>query len=57
VLWERTVVEQRYTAVLEVLEAGLPVTGCPSAKVLVGEGVGGAGGGARTLMPSRAQRF
>jgi transposase len=26
VLWERSVVEQRYNAVLEVLEAGLPVT-------------------------------
>ncbi len=25
-LWERSVVEQRYNAVLEVLEAGLPVT-------------------------------
>ena len=26
VLWERSVVEQRYNAVWEVLEAGLPVT-------------------------------
>jgi hypothetical protein len=26
VLWERSVTEQRYNAVIEVLEAGLPVT-------------------------------